>query len=117
MRKDSLYGNIWIFEIKLKKDETSPKHAHEFDHIHQVVRGSALMKLWDKDKNLLVEQEVKAGGYFKVPALYYHQICALEDYQGNCIHAFRNEDGNVLDSQFDINNCLYQPSGDIRDIK
>jgi cupin superfamily acireductone dioxygenase involved in methionine salvage len=112
-----LYGNIWIFEVKLKKGIRSKRHAHEFAHIHQVVKGSSIMRLWNKDKELVVEIPVKAGEYFKVPAMHYHQIEAVEEYQGNCIHAFRTKDGTVVDNDFSLDEeLLYSPDTDIQEI-
>jgi len=112
-----LYGNIWIYEVKLKVNSKSPKHAHEFAHIHQVVKGSSIMRLWNMDKKLVVEIHVKSGEYFKVPAMHYHQIEAIEDYQGNCIHAFRDKEGKVVERDFSLDEeLLYIPDTDIQEI-
>ena len=87
MRK---YGNIWIFNVLLKLGESKGSHKHEFDHIHQVISGKAVVSVLAADGTFLFKQEVKAGDYIKVPKNYYHEIEAIEDYHRNCIHAVRD---------------------------
>ena len=88
-----LYGNVWIYNMKVEGGTTTHKHKHEFEHIHQSVRGSATIHVYDVEgKEKLKSYKVEAGNYSNIPAGFYHQMEAHEDYEGNCIHAFRDED-------------------------
>ncbi len=106
---NNMYGNLWLFKIELKAGENSPKHTHTFNHIHQIVRGDAIMKMWDGD-TLIFEEKMSDDTYLKVPAGITHQICAVTDYRGTCIHA-RRKKGETPDSDdffYDINKSLIE---------
>ena len=98
--KQYIYGNLWIFEVKLNKGEMKKSHKHEFDHLHQVLKGSAIVKVALSCGKALFEKEVTEGQYIRVPRDYYHSIEALEDYLGNCIHAVRDTNNEVVETDF-----------------
>ena len=103
--KEKIYGNIWIFEVKLKSGESTHSHKHEFDHLHQVISGKAEVTVLESDGTFMFKKEVVSGQILRVPKNYYHSIKALEDYHGNCIHALRDTNGDVVETDFikDIN--------------
>jgi quercetin dioxygenase-like cupin family protein len=105
MITEKIYGNVWIYEVSLKTGKSKGKHSHEFDHLHQVVKGRAKVIVYNDDMSIKFETETKAGEYFRVPANMVHEIIALEEYLGNCIHALRDDKYEVVETDFisDIN--------------
>ncbi len=97
------YGNIWTRELSLNKGEAKAGHKHEFDHLHFLASGSVSIRVYNKHdkKKLLVENEYTAPSWIKVPKEHFHDIIALEDNTlGYCIQAIRNEDGEVLGTDY-----------------
>ena len=95
-----VFGNLWILEVKLKKNDCKCGHKHEFDHLHQVISGRAIIRVAESDGTFMFEKEVVAGQLIRVPKDYYHSIEALEDYHGNCIHALRDTNNDVVETDF-----------------
>lgn len=115
------YGNLWVFEIGLKeKGNQKPKHKHEFDHLHLIVKGSALFEVYDKDNNIIFTDTYTAPQWIKIPKMHDHQITALEDDTiGYCIHPMRNEDDDLIDSNYieDIlSDYKHTPSTDLKEV-
>jgi len=97
------YGNIWTRHLKMNKGESKAGHKHEFDHLHFLASGSVEIRVYkteDKSAPLLVK-DFKAPTWIKVPKEHFHDIVALEDgTEGYCIQAIRNEDKEVVDSDY-----------------
>jgi quercetin dioxygenase-like cupin family protein len=106
---NKMYGNVWIFKVILsKKGDMKVGHKHEFDHIHQVLSGRGLITCYEglQRDTVLYKKEIVAGRFYRVPKEHVHSIEALEDgYVGQCIHALRNEDNSVYETDLikDIN--------------
>ena len=98
------YGNIWVRTIEFKKKgDKKEGHRHKFDHLHFVSRGKVKITIIDKYNNKTVEVH-SAPSWIPVPKEMYHDIVALEDNTvGHCIQALRDEDGQVMDTDYTNN--------------
>ncbi len=98
------YGNIWTRELSFDEaGQIKRGHKHEFDHLHFLAKGSIRISVYDpKNKHVAIYVgEYKAPAWIKVPKEHYHDIIALEDDTlGYCIQAIRNENDEVVDSDY-----------------
>ncbi len=102
-RKIRTYGNIWVREIKLNKNEKKEGHKHPFDHLHFLSNGRALVTVYDihDPTKILLQKEYTAPAWIKVPKEHFHDIQALEDNTlGYCIQALHNLEGNVIATDY-----------------
>lgn len=102
---ENTFGNIWVLRVAL--NDTMPSlrgHKHEFDHMHYGVEGEAKLTCMDKDnKAVLYVKTVTKGTWHEVPKGYVHFIERVSEvYEGFCIHALRNEEGQVVKTNFQI---------------
>lgn len=85
----------------LKKGDVVETHAHNFDHVTYVPKGSfRIEKLNGQKGQVLVTVEKHAGfdNWVLIKAGVWHRLTALEDDSiYHCIYASRNEDGSVAD--------------------
>ena len=100
---ESVYGNIWVREIVyVNKGDVKSGHKHEFDHLHYLVKGSVRLETIDENDVVLDSQDYTAPSWIKVPKEVFHRMTALEDMTvGNCIQAMRDEDGIIMDTDYE----------------
>jgi len=66
--------------VDMKKGGTSSKHLHEFKCNGWFTEsGKALIRVWQKDYNLIDETIIGPGEYIKIKPGLYHQFECLED--------------------------------------
>jgi len=103
LSKESIYGNIWVREIAfLKAGDFKEGHKHRFDHLHFLAQGSVkIITMIDNDTKEEEEQTYIAPAWIKVPKEVSHTIIALEDMSfGYCMEALRDEDGEIMETDF-----------------
>ncbi len=114
------YGNLWVYEINLKETgDTKPKHAHEFDHMHLIVKGKANFIVYDdKDQDKIIHEETfTAPAWIEIPKGCPHQIKALrKNTIGYCIHPMRDSDDDLIDSDL-RKSYAHILSTDLKEIK
>ena len=73
-------GVLEFHRIETTKGGVCSKHAHEFKwNGFFVESGSLLIRVWQKDYDLVDETILKAGMFTKVKPGVFHQFEALED--------------------------------------
>lgn len=86
------FGNIWVRQHTLNKNEFSPGHKHYFDHVTLLISGCVGIHVEDKYK------EFTGPTYIIIRKDYEHKITALSDnVLYYCIFALRDLEGNPLD--------------------
>ncbi len=98
------YGNIWTRQLKMQRGEIKGGHKHKFDHLHFLVMGAIIINIYDNKnrEKVILSKEYIAPAWIKVPKEHLHDIRALSDNTlGYCIQALNNEDGNVVDSDYE----------------
>jgi len=98
----NVYGNVWVREmVFVNKGDTKVGHKHQFDHLHFVAKGRINIQTKDCAGNILSEQEYESGSWIKVPKEVYHTIIAIEPMSvGYCIQALRDEDGEIMETDY-----------------
>ena len=98
----STYGNIWVREVVLNKGERKVGHKHEFDHLHFLTSGKAIITVFDADKkSVILSREYTSPAWIKVPKNHFHDIESLEDGTvGYCIQALRNDSEEVIATDY-----------------
>jgi len=88
------FGNIWLVKLFFKKaGDVHAGHSHEHDHISLLLSGSVEVKLEGHKPQIF-----EAPTYVTIKAHLKHEIIALEDNTlWWCIHARRNDDGEVVE--------------------
>lgn len=99
------YGNIWTRRLVLKKGQSKEGHKHEFDHLHHLIKGKVEIRVYKKDREdepMLVREfdATNEDKWIKVPKEHFHDIVALEDAVGYCIQAVRNDNQEVVNSDY-----------------
>lgn len=112
------FGNLWVYEINLPETgDTKPKHKHEFDHLHLIVKGKANFIVYDdKDENKIIHEETfTAPAWIEIPKNCSHQIKALrKNTIGYCIHPMRDTEDDLIDSNLRVS-YAHVLSSDLKD--
>ena len=73
-------GALEFHRIEMKKKGTCSKHKHEFKwNGFYVESGQMLIRVWQKDYDLIDETILNPGDYTKVKPGVYHQFECLAD--------------------------------------
>ena len=96
------YGNLWVFEVLLEEAGIAkPKHRHEFDHLHLIVKGKAELIIFDDNDKEVHSEVFTAPQWVKIPKMQVHTFVALEDDTvGYCIHPMRDGDDDLVASDY-----------------
>lgn len=98
-------GNLFIKEIELNAGESFPSHKHKFDHMSHVAFGKVRVTVNEHS------QEFSAPHTLLVKAHKNHSILALEPSRWLCIHAIKDEYGNVIpDNQIEYSDRATLPT-------
>lgn len=89
------FGNVWVRKLYwAKAGDEHPGHAHQFDHISLLVKGSVRLQ----QEGDPVAHEYAAPAYIQIPKQVRHHFTALEDDTLLwCIFALRDATGDVVD--------------------
>lgn len=94
----NVYARCMYFE---HKNDIELGHCHTYDHGTLVAHGSVLVEMLDDDDNVIVAKPFIAPSFIFIDKLRKHRITALENKTvAVCIHALRDIDGNILSSDF-----------------
>ena len=97
----NVYARCMFFE---NKGDIELGHCHTYDHGTLVSSGSVLVEMLDDDGKVIGARPFVAPSFVFVTKLKKHRITALEDKTvAVCIHALRDIEGNLLSSDFLIN--------------
>ena len=73
-------GVLEFHRIEYKKDVACSKHKHEFKwNGFFVESGKMMIKVWQKDYDLVDETILNAGDFMRVKPGVFHQFIGLED--------------------------------------
>ncbi len=73
-------GVLEFHRIEYKKNVQCSKHQHEFKwNGFFVESGKMMVRVWQKDYNLVDETILKPGDFMRVKPGVYHQFVGLED--------------------------------------
>jgi len=73
-------NSIELHRIEMKKGGVCSKHLHEYKwNFFHVESGKLLIRVWQKDYDLIDETILGPGEYTKVKPGVYHQFECLED--------------------------------------
>ena len=73
-------GVLEFHRIEYKKDVSCSKHKHEFKwNGFFVESGKMMIKVWQKDYDLVDETILNAGDFMRVKPGVFHQFIGLED--------------------------------------
>ena len=73
-------GVLEFHRIEYKKDVACSKHKHEFKwNGFFVESGKMMVKVWQKDYDLVDETILNAGDFMRVKPGVYHQFIGMED--------------------------------------
>ena len=73
-------GVLEFHRIEYKKDVACSKHKHEFKwNGFFVESGKMMIKVWQKDYDLVDETILNAGAFMRVKPGVFHQFIGLED--------------------------------------
>jgi len=100
------FGNIWLRKIFFKdKGEVYEGHKHPHDHVSLLMSGSVSVAVPGHKQVTFT-----APTYIIIRAEYEHEITALEDNTlWWCLHAMRDEAGEVVDLYSELNDPLAHP--------
>jgi hypothetical protein len=86
-------ANLWSKMMHFKKaGDTEYGHAHVFDHLTLLVKGKIKIAVDGIDSEFVAPQMI----YIKAGKV--HELTALEDdSMAYCIHALRDNEGDILD--------------------
>jgi len=97
----NLYARCMYFE---NKGDIELGHCHTYDHGTLISSGSVLVEMLDDDNKVIGARPFVAPSFVFISKLRRHRITALEDKTvAVCMHALRDVDGNILSSDFLIN--------------
>ena len=98
-----VFGNVWVRKLYFPtKDTVYEGHKHDHDHVSLLMSGSVLVEVEGYEP-----KEFKAPTYIIIRAEHEHKVTALEDNTlWWCIHAIRDESGEVVDVYGDENDPL-----------
>ena len=97
----NVYARCMYFE---NKGDIELGHCHTYDHGTLVSSGSVLVEMLDDDDTVIGSRPFVAPGFIFISKLKRHRITALEDKTvAVCMHALRDVEGNILSSDFLIN--------------
>jgi len=97
----NVYARCMYFE---HKGDIELGHCHTYDHGTLVSSGSVLVEMLDDDDTVIGSRPFVAPGFIFISKLRRHRITALENKTvAVCIHALRDIEGNILSSDFLIN--------------
>lgn len=91
-------GNQYFHIMSFAKaGDFIPTHEHAYDHVSQILRGSARVIGPGKD------EIGKAGDFIDVPAGAAHGFTALEDETVvQCVHILRWPDGTIVPFSYQL---------------
>lgn len=85
-------AGVYIKETRFKAGECGEKHVHDYDHLSQLVSGTAGVQVDDDVK-------IYTGPLMMtVEKNKFHQVMAITDVVWNCIHATDCTDPDVIDN-------------------
>lgn len=85
----------------VNKGDVELGHYHTYDHGTLVSAGSLLVEMLEDDDTVLSSKVFKAPSLIFVTKNKKHRLTALEDGTvAACIHAMRDIEGNILSSDF-----------------
>ncbi len=98
-----VFGNVWVRKLYFPtKDTIYEGHKHDHDHVSLLMSGSVSVEVEGFEP-----KEFKAPTYIVIRAEYEHKVTALEDNTiWWCIHAIRDDSGEVVDVYGDENDPL-----------
>lgn len=97
----NVYARCMYFE---NKGDIELGHCHTHDHGTLVSSGSVLVEMLDDDDTVIGSRPFVAPSFIFINKLKRHRITALENKTvAVCIHAMRDIEGNLLSSDFLIN--------------
>lgn len=94
----NVYARCMYFE---NKGDIELGHCHSYDHGTLISSGSVLVEMLDDDGKVIAAKPFVSPSFVFVTKLKKHRITALEDKTvAVCIHALRDIEGNLLPSDF-----------------
>lgn len=96
------FGNIWVRQNVLNKNDEAPGHTHYFDHVTLLAKGKVLVEVEGKPP-----KEFTAPTFIVIRKELIHKMTALEeDTVYYCVFALRDANGEVVD---DIYGAQHDP--------
>lgn len=114
-------SNVYCRSIHFKeKGDFEIGHCHTYDHGTLVSIGKLLVEMLRDDGSVISQKEFTGPSFIFISKLCMHRLTALEDNTvAVCIHAMRDIDGNILSSDFLIEEKwfanLWEDSDNIND--
>lgn len=97
----NVYARCMYFE---NKGDIEIGHCHTHDHGTLISSGSVLVEMLDDNGKILGARPFISPSFVFISKMHQHRITALEDKTvAVCIHALRDVEGNLLSSDFLIN--------------
>lgn len=76
----ALYGGVYVKAYRVADAGTIiPQHAHTYDHISFLARGSVIVSHLDGETGALVEETRHAPAAIRIPARVKHSFFTLSD--------------------------------------